>query len=324
MRVAVVGFGHLGTYHAQKVAKHPGAELIGIVDPSPERQAAAKTAGFNVLTDWQAIPLDALIIAAPTLEHASLAKAALNHGLHVLVEKPMTNTAAEGQEIIELASQKNLVLQVGHVERFNPAFQAVKDKLHAVKYITGERLSPFSGRSTDIDVIADLMIHDLDIIASLIDSEVAEVRAVGMPIITHEVDMASVRIEYQNGTVAELSAGRASLEPSRKIRFITTERYVSIDYGSKEIKVVKRNINQEQVSISMEPANAEAYDQLEAQFDAFYQSVMHDAPVAVDGRAGLRALQLAESIQGAISAHQERLDLPVNVRGQLSEGKTEA
>ena len=165
-------------------------------------------------------------------------------------------------------------------------------KLEHVKYITGERLSPFSGRSTDIDVIADLMIHDLDIIASLVESPIAEVRAIGMPIITNEIDMASVCIG-SNGTVAEISAGRASLEPSRKIRFITPERYVSIDYGTKDIKVVKRDINSDVASITMEPASSEVYDQLEKQFDAFYRSVTLNEPVMVDGNAGLNALTLA-------------------------------
>ena len=322
MRVAVVGFGHLGTYHAQKIEKHPKAELVGVVDPSEERQAAAEQAGFTVLKNWKDTPLDALVVAAPTVEHAVLCKEALLAGLHVLVEKPITSTVAEAEELVDIARQSELVLQVGHVERFNPGFQAVKEKLTSVKYITGERLSPFSGRSTDIDVIADLMIHDLDIVTALVDAPVSEVRAVGMPIITNEVDMASARIEFQNGTVAELSAGRASLEPSRKIRFITPERYVSLDYGSKEIKVVKRDITSEQTSISMEPAQAKNYDQLEAQFEAFYQSVVHGERVIVDGYAGLRALELAEEIQDAISEHRKRLRLPTSPDTPPSSGSS--
>ena len=310
MRVAVVGFGHLGNYHAQKVQGHSKAKLVGIVDPAEDRQSFARSQGYEVITDWKSENLDAIIIASPTHSHAKLCEDALNTGLHVLVEKPFTTTSEEARPLIELAERASLVLQVGQVERFNPAFQAVSGKLEQVKYITGERLSPFSGRSTDIDVIADLMIHDLDIIASLVTSPVAEVRAIGMPIITNEIDMASARIEFQNGTVAEISAGRASLEPSRKIRFITPERYISIDYGTKDIKVVKRDINSEVASITMEPASTEVYDQLEKQFDAFYRSVTLNEPVMVDGNAGLNALILAEEVQSAIARHLSRIDLP--------------
>ena len=211
MRVAVVGFGHLGNYHAQKVQGHPGVQAGWHRRPSRATANLRALPGLRCNHRLEIRKLDAIIIASPTHSHAKLCEEALNAGLHVLVEKPFTTTSEEARPLIELAERASLVIQVGHVERFNPAFQAVSGKLEQVKYITGERLSPFSGRSTDIDVIADLMIHDLDIIASLVASPVAEVRAIGMPIITNEIDMASARIEFQNGTVAEISAGRASL-----------------------------------------------------------------------------------------------------------------
>ena len=307
MRVAVVGFGHLGNYHAQKVRAHQEAQLVGIVDPNADRQAEASRQGYEVLGAWQDGSPNAVIVASPTSTHFEICKEALEADVHVLVEKPIASTSSEGLELADIANRHARVLQVGHVERFNPAYRAIIPELADVRYVTGERLSPFSGRSTDTDVVADLMIHDLDIVASVVESPLLEVRAVGVPIITNEIDMASARLEFDNGCVVELSAGRSSLEPSRKIRFITPSRYISIDYEAKEVKCVKRTEGEHGVSISMDPHTVAPYDQLEAQFDAFYQSCKNNAPVVVNGEAGARALELAERVKETIKAHQERL-----------------
>ena len=306
MRVAVVGYGHLGTYHAQKVQAHPSAELVGVTDLNPSRQAAAVRQGHRVFTSWQQSRPDAIIVASPTGTHFEICKEALQLGVHVLVEKPITSTSLEGIELLEISRRQSRVLQVGHIERFNPAFRAIAPELVDVRYITGERLSPFSGRSTDTDVVSDLMIHDLDIVASVIDSQLFDVRAVGVPIITNDTDMASARLEFENGSVVELSAGRSSLEPSRKTRFITPTRYISLDYESKEIKSVKRTSNEQGLSIAVEPKNVTDYDQLEAQFDAFVQSCQRSVPIIADGEAGVKALRLAEKVKEAIIDHQRR------------------
>ena len=224
-------------------------------------------------------------------------------GWHILVEKPLAHDVPAARQLVTMARVCGRMLQVGHTERFNPAIAAalrIADRPH---YITAERLGPFSGRGTDVDVVFDLMIHDLDIVASLVSAPLQEIRAVGVPVLTQAVDMASARLAFANGTVAQLSAGRASLEASRKIRLFTQQRYVSIDCAKREVKSVRRLPAAEPSAwpeIFAEPIDVPADDALAVQDREFVSSIANGQAPRVDGAAGLRALELAEAVKAAM------------------------
>lgn len=308
VRVAVLGAGHLGTYHLQKLRDDPQAELVGVVDISePARAKAAAEFQIESQSKLNAFAgrIDAVVIAAPTVVHRELALSAFELGLHVLVEKPLTSTVAEARDVVTAAAAAERILQVGHTERFNPAVSAALPLLHRPGYIVAERLGPFSGRSTDIDVVLDLMIHDLDIVAALVDSPLKEVRAVGVPVFTAETDMAAARLEFENGAVAQLSASRGSLEPSRKIRVFSRERYVSIDCQSRDVKSVLRGVSESDstsVQLSGEAIEVPEGDALALQDNDFLGCVLDGRAPRVDGRQGMRALELAEAVNTVLSS----------------------
>lgn len=308
VRVAVVGGGHLGTYHCQKIAADERATLVAVVDPVPEKReklaGTHKVASFGALSDVRE-PIDAVIVAAPTKLHSAIAHEAFERNCHVLVEKPITATMSEAVKLVEAAGKRGRVLQVGHTERFNPAITAALAMVDKPGYIVAERLAPFSGRSTDVDVILDLMIHDLDIVGALISAKLVEARSVGVPIITTEIDMAAARLQFEDGTVAQISAGRASLEPVRKIRLFTKERYVSIDCAAREVKSVRRlppDPGSTWPQISGEPVDVPPGDALQLQDRDFIRCIVENAKPLVDGVAGMRALELAEAVKQALTA----------------------
>jgi predicted dehydrogenase len=306
VRVVVVGVGHLGTYHLQKVVADDRATLVGIVDTdrSKRERVAAEYGVPGVESIAEVEAADAVIVAAPTTAHRQLTEAALERGFHVLVEKPLAATAAEASELAVRANDTGRWLQVGHTERFNPAVDAALRVADRPRYIVTERLGPFSGRSTDVDVILDLMIHDLDIVASLVKAPLTEVRAVGVPVITSDVDMAAARLQFADGTVAQLSAGRASMEPARKIRLFTVERYVSIDCSTREVKSVRRlpaAQDSEWPQITGEPVEVSDGDALALQDGDFFACILEGRPPRVDGAAGARALELAEAVRDALT-----------------------
>ena len=307
VRVVVVGAGHLGTYHLQKLTADPSATVVAVVDVDEvKRDKAASTFKVRVAPSLEELrgEMDAVVVATPTVHHAEIAARALEMGCHVLVEKPVTATLAEGQRLVELATARGRLLQVGHTERFNPAVDAALKIADRPRYIQAERLGPFSGRSTDVDVILDLMIHDLDIVATLIPRALVDVRAIGVPILTSETDMAAARLQFEDGAVAQLSAGRASLEPSRKIRLFTVERYVSIDCAKREVKSVRRLPPADPKSrwpqIVSEPVEVPPGDALALQDHDFLACILEGRPPKVDGAAGLRALALAEAVEKAL------------------------
>jgi len=307
--IVIIGAGHLGNYHLTKVAAHPDAKLHAIVEIDGDKHVELETL-YNVpiCSDLKQIPAgaDAVIVATPTQSHLELASAALEQGLHVLVEKPVCASTDEGKILCERALDARKVLQVGHTERFNPAVSAALSVADRPRYFVSERLAPFTGRSTDVDVVLDLMIHDLDILASIVHAPLKEVRAIGMPIITNAVDMAAVRLEFEDGTVAQCSAGRASMEPSRKIRLFTQERYISIDCATQEVKSVRRlpSSNDAWPEISGESFDISKDDALYLQLDNFIAAISQDKKPTVDGYAGVKALSLAEAIKEAIAKHQ--------------------
>jgi predicted dehydrogenase len=306
-RIAVVGAGHLGNYHLQKVGKDADAELVAVVELDPKkREKLARDYGIAGESELAALRgrVDGVIIAAPTTAHHALGLMALELGLHVLIEKPIATTVAQAEELTARARERGLVLQVGHTERWNPAIAAALAMVDKPAYLVAERLAPFTGRSTDVDVILDLMIHDLDITASLVPADLVEVRAVGVPVITTQVDMCAARLQFADGTVAQLSAGRASMEPVRKIRLFTPERYVSIDCAAREVKSVRRlppEPGSTWPQLTGEPVEVPEGDALQHQDHDFVRCIIEGRAPRVDGAAGTRALALAEAVKAAMT-----------------------
>jgi len=232
LSVAVLGCGHLGTFHARLYKRLPEANLIGVVDSDPERAGRlGRELDVPIASRWEDLPStpQAVSVATPTVTHEAVASECLEAGLHVLVEKPITDSVAAGRRLVELAARRNLVLAVGHVERFSPAFQKARPSIGQPRFIESHRLAPFVPRSLDVDVVLDLMIHDLDLTLSLIDAEIESLDAVGVPVLTDGADIANARIRFDNGAVANLTASRVSRDKKRKIRFFGRQQYHSLD-----------------------------------------------------------------------------------------------
>lgn len=306
IRIAVVGTGYLGRFHAQKYAQIAGVELVGVCDQNAEtgRAVAAELQTKFFATRGDLIgSVDAVTIAASTGAHFELARFFLEHNVHVLVEKPMTRTSGEAALLTEIAETRGLKLQVGHIERFNPALLAARSGLGNVRFIECHRLAPFKSRGVDVDVILDLMIHDLDVILSLVDSEPVNVSAVGIAVLTDSVDIANARIEFASGAIANVTASRASTSAQRKFRVWQDKRYVSIDFGSGTVqRVTSRDDWQaDQSPLSEETWNLEKGDALRAEIQAFVDAIRNDTRCVVSGRDGQAALKLAEMITADIS-----------------------
>ena len=303
LRCAVVGVGHLGRFHAQKYRMIPQAELIGVCDIDQSRAGSvAAELGVPAFETPQALigKADAVTVAASTPAHFELCKLFLENGLHVLVEKPITSTSEEAAELCAIAERTGLRLQVGHVERFNPALQAVRAKLHDPLFIEVHRLAGFTMRSTDVDVVLDLMIHDLDVILSLIRSKPATVSAVGAPVLTKTLDIANARIEFQSGAVVNVTASRVSQTAQRKFRVFQRDRYLSIDFLSGEVHLFTKTgeWTSNNIPIAYEKHTTEKGDALLEETRDFVLSVVENRPsaIGVTGRDGLEALRLAEAI----------------------------
>ena len=243
MKVAVIGAGHMGRLHAEKFARCEGAELVAVVDPDAARAAAvAKPHGARSFADFKDVfsLAEAAVIAAPTQRHHEIAAACLDAGLHVLVEKPIASTLREADELVALAAKKNRVLDVGHVERYNRTMLALFERIQRPLFIDAERLAGFKLRGTDVDVILDVMIHDLDLAAGLARSPVESISACGFSVLTGDIDIANVRIEFESGCVADLSASRVSQTPVRKLRVFQHDLYVSADMQEGKLRFVRR------------------------------------------------------------------------------------
>ncbi len=240
VRVAVVGVGHLGRHHARVLSELPEATLVGVLDADAARaRAIASSSGCEVFPDVTALigKVDAVSIASPTEVHASLALPLLAAGIDVLVEKPMTRSLDEADALLAAARASGALLAVGHIEQFNPAIEAARPHVHDPRFIEVHRLGTFPERSLDIDVVFDLMIHDLGVVLDWVKSPVVQVEAVGVPVLTPRVDIANARLRFANGCIANLTASRISREPTRKIRFFQPSTYVSIDYKAQEVEV---------------------------------------------------------------------------------------
>ena len=296
VRIGVIGVGALGQHHARVYASLPGATLAGVHDAKPERarEVAAQYGGV-AYEDLQALlgAVDAVSLAVPTLAHHRLAKVCLEAGKDVLVEKPMTSTLAEADDLIATAARHGRLLQVGHVERFNPAVDVIRSAAPHPRFIEVHRLGAFPGRSLDIDVVLDLMIHDLDIILSLESSDPLQIDAVGVPVLTPKVDIANARLRFASGLIANLTASRVSGERVRKFRVFAQGTYVSADLATREARVY-RLVSSPAGARGLEEERVAAPDEepLRRQLAAFVHSTQTRAPV-VSGAEGRRALALA-------------------------------
>jgi predicted dehydrogenase len=304
----VIGVGALGRYHAEKYAVAPGAELVGVVDVDLDRaRAVAEPHGCRAMTSVaELLPdLDVVSVAVPTEAHAEVVNACLEAGVHTLVEKPISRTLEEADALIALAKRRALTLAVGHLERFNPAFVELSGMLDRPFFVEAERLGGFKGRGIDVDVVLDLMIHDIDLMLAMVPSRVVSVSACGFRVLTDLIDIANARFEFEDGAVADLSASRVSRAPVRKLRVFGTNFYGSADLQSRELRV-ERRVNGEQMSDARSFGPADA---LRTEIDAFMDAVRGDASRIVDGHAGRAALALALEVNKGIGERLERLSV---------------
>ncbi len=308
IRVAVVGVGYLGNFHAEKYARMENVQLVGVVDSHPARaEEVAQAHRTQAFTDYRELlgQVDAVSIAVPTMHHFEISKAFLASEVDVLIEKPITSHLAEADELVRLADQKKLIIQVGHLERFNPAVVALQDKLTIPRFIESHRLSTFKERGIDVSVVLDLMIHDIDIILNLVRSEVIQIHAAGIPVITNQVDIANARLTFANGCVANVTASRISTKNERKIRLFQQDAYISVDFANHEIDIIRRDSTQPNGIIPGMEVKHLCYthgDALDDELKAFVKAVRMRTPAEVTGQMGRDALKVALSIMEQIQA----------------------
>jgi predicted dehydrogenase len=308
MRTAVVGVGYLGRFHAQKYAVLPNSELVGIADPSHAvREAVGAELGVPAYADHRELlgRVDAVSIVTPTPYHFTAAKDFLEAGVHVLVEKPMTSTVEEGESLIEAARRAKRILQVGHLERFNAAVRAVQPILTIPRFIESARLAPFKLRGTDVDVVLDLMIHDIDLILSIVRSPVISVDAIGSSVFSKEIDIANARLRFANGCVANATASRVSLKTERRLRLFQDDAYVSVDLQQKVLTVIRKGAGMGadgMPQVAIEETNYDQGDALKAEIEAFLEAAATGQTPAVTGEDGLLALRTAVSITEQVAS----------------------
>lgn len=315
LRVGVVGTGYLGRFHAEKYAgmAKEGVELVGVADvdlPRAQELAAklgGRTKAYTDVHDLVAAGVDAISVVVPTHLHHKVAKPLLEAGVDCLVEKPFAVTLAEADDLIATAFKGGRVLQVGHLERFNPVMTGLADKIRNPMFVESHRLAQFGERGTEVDVVLDLMIHDLDIILMAVASEVVSVSAVGIPVLTDKIDIANARLEFANGCVANVTASRVSGTKMRKIRLFQADAYLSIDYQAKNVTIVRKVAGPKGPEIGGELLEIREGDALEAELRSFLNAVRTRGKPEVTGEDGRRALELAHQVTDAIRARAERV-----------------
>jgi predicted dehydrogenase len=307
VRVAVVGVGYLGRFHALIYSRLPGVDLIGVADSDfAKARSVASEARCEAFARVQDLVgrVDAVSVVVPTSAHLEVAAPFLRRGIHVLVEKPIAATRAEGQQLVRLADHAGVILQIGHLERFNAGVMALAERISQPRYVEAQRIGGFVERATDVDVVSDLMIHDIDIILSLMGSELRDVRAVGTPVLTDRVDIASARLEFANGAVANVVASRVSDKKSRRIRVFQQRMYLSLDFVDQTIDVAYPSAPEgsERPEVVRERITVEPVKPLDRELEAFVSCVRTGNRPLVDGRVGLEALEVALRVQSSIGA----------------------
>jgi predicted dehydrogenase len=308
IRVAVIGVGYLGRFHAQKYAQAPDCELVAIVDTSPQARAAlAAELQVAQVADYHALlgKVDAVSVVTSTAAHFEIARAFLDSGAHVLVEKPVTETVAQARALIDTAQRVQRVLQVGHLERFNAAILAAEPVLRAPRFIECQRLAPYRERGTDVNVVLDLMIHDLDIVQTIVGCDIESIDAVGTPVFSEEIDIANARIRFVNGCVANATASRVSLKTERKLRIFQDDAYLSLDLQQKILTVIRKRPGTPaagELPVTIDERNFDQGDALREEILAFVHSIRSGEPPKVSGEDGLRALETAIRITQQVHA----------------------
>ena len=306
LRVGVVGVGYLGQFHAEKYSKMSDVELVGIVDINQSRaEAVARKLNTTIYTEHQALfgKVDAVSIAVPTPSHFVIARDFLKNNIDILIEKPITQTIEEADELIRLSESKNLMVQVGHLERFNPAIVALKDIVKQPMFIESHRLSIFRERCTDVSVVLDLMIHDIDLILNFVRSDISGVRASGVPVVSEHIDIANARLEFESGCVANVTASRISTKDERKIRLFQRDAYVSVDFSKREITAIQQK-NTDRCGLipgmDIKKMSFETGDALENELASFVQAVIHRKIPEVTAQMGRDALKIALNVMDQI------------------------
>jgi predicted dehydrogenase len=316
IKAAVVGVGYLGRFHAQKYAQIPGCELVAVVDGREEvRNAVAAEVHSRPLADYRELlgQVDAVSVMTPTPAHFEIADAFLAAGAHVLVEKPITETPAQARSLISRAARMGRILQVGHLERFNAAILAAEPHLHSPRFMECHRLAPYKERGTDVNVVLDLMIHDIDLVQSLAGSEIESIDAIGSPVFSGEIDIANARIRFVNGCVANTTASRVSLKTERKLRIFEDAAYISLDLQQKILTLIRKRDAAPapgQLPVSIEEANLEQGDALKSEIESFLECIRNDRRPIVSGEDGLRALETAIRITEQVKANLEATRKP--------------
>lgn len=313
LRIGIAGAGHFGRFHALKIAAAPRAVLVGVHDPDGARaETVARETGSRPM-DWASLlaASEAVVIAAPAEAHFDLASAALEAGRHVLVEKPIAATLDQADVLGALAVRHGLILQVGHLLRYSAEHKAISARMRRPLYIDCVRIAPFKPRGTDVSVILDLMIHDLDLVLALVDSPIESVDAVGAPVASTHEDIANARVRFANGCVATITASRISLKTERKMRLFSQEGYMSVDFGARKLMMIGRERG---IPIpgtgggKIEEITWKEHDALEAEHAAFAASVLDGAPVMVNAAAGRRALEAALAVTTSMARSREKAE----------------
>ncbi|WNJ19591.1 Gfo/Idh/MocA family oxidoreductase [Pontibacter sp. G13] len=325
IRIGLLGVGHLGKIHLKLLKEVSDFQLVGFFDPNPE---VAKTVSdqfdIKAFSDFEALldEVDAVDIVAPTTQHFECAKRSLQRGKHLFVEKPVTQTLEEAEGLIKLHHQySDLKFQVGHVERFNPAFLAVQDRELTPMFIEGHRLAMYNPRGTDVSVVLDLMIHDLDVVLSMVDSPVREISASGVAVVSDSPDIANARIEFENGCVANLTASRISIKNMRRLRFFQRNTYLAVDFLQKQAEVFRLSDAPEEAApmkfefnngkktqwLVFEQPEVKEVNSIKMELEEFGKSILTDAPIRVGLNAGYQALRVAHEIVDRIQEGFDRV-----------------
>ena len=309
IRAAVIGVGYLGRFHAQKYAQLDACELVAVVDGRQEvRDAVAAEVKSNAVADYRELlgKVDAVSVVTPTPAHFAIADAFLEAGAHVLVEKPITETPEQARALIARAHEHKRILQVGHLERFNAAILAAEPHLSTPRFMECQRLAPYKERGTDVNVVLDLMIHDIDLVQSLAGSDIVSIDAIGTPVFSGEIDIANARIRFANGCVANTTASRVSLKTERKLRIFEDAAYISLDLQQKILTLIRKREGVPQpgqLPVSIEEANLEQGEALKSEIASFLDCIRNERKPIVSGEDGLRALETAIRITEQVHAN---------------------
>lgn len=310
LNTAVIGVGYLGKFHAQKYAMLPSSNLVAVCDSNLETaRRIASELNVQAVDSLNALlpMIDAVSIVVPTQLHYEIALQCLKAGKHVLLEKPMTTTLDQANRLIEVAREHQCVLQIGHLERFNPAILALENTLQQPLFIESHRIAPFNPRGADVNVILDLMIHDIDIILDIVDSDVVDLDAKGVAVLSKEIDIANVRIKFANGCVVNVTASRAGMKSERKMRIFQHDAYITVDFQNKKVGIHRKGDGEQFPGIANIVSQEQAFEQgdaLKSEIESFLDCIVNGKKPKVDGEAGARALRTAIEITRLLSTKQ--------------------